>query len=160
MFLVNSDIDISYRSDHSPIKLEFNFIEQDRGSLLEDQEYIKIVKDCISDTLNQYKSENGNSYSINDQLLWETIKLMIRGKTISYASLKKKERDKLERELESKLTNLQNLSNNSEYISDIEGLERQLKEHREQKNKGIILRAKARWHVEGEKSTKYFCNLE
>jgi hypothetical protein len=25
---------------------------------------------------------------------------------------------------------------------------------------GIILRAKARWHLEGERNFKYFCNLE
>ena len=35
-----------------------------------------------------------------------------------------------------------------------------LKELREQKIKGIIIRTKAKWKVEGEKSTKYICNLE
>ena len=35
-----------------------------------------------------------------------------------------------------------------------------LKEIREKKVKGIILRAKSRWKVEGEKGSKYFCNLE
>ena len=30
--------------------------------------------------------------SINDQLLWETMKVMIRGKTISYSSYKNKEK--------------------------------------------------------------------
>ena len=28
------------------------------------------------------------------------------------------------------------------------------------KNKGIIIRSRVRWAEEGEKSTKYFCNLE
>ena len=28
------------------------------------------------------------------------------------------------------------------------------------KVKGIIVRAKSKWKVEGEKSTRYFCNLE
>lgn len=30
----------------------------------------------------------------------------------------------------------------------------------EDKTKGIIIRARARWHEHGEKSTKYFLNLE
>ena len=30
----------------------------------------------------------------------------------------------------------------------------------EEKTKGIIIRARARWHEHGEKSTKYFLNLE
>ena len=30
----------------------------------------------------------------------------------------------------------------------------------EEKVKGIIIRARARWHEHGEKSTKYFLNLE
>ena len=29
-----------------------------------------------------------------------------------------------------------------------------------EKVKGIIIRARARWHEDGEKSTKYFLNLE
>ena len=31
---------------------------------------------------------------------------------------------------------------------------------REEKINGIIMRAKAKWQVDGEKSTQYFCNLE
>jgi hypothetical protein len=31
---------------------------------------------------------------------------------------------------------------------------------REKKVNGIITRAKAKWQIEGEKSTRYFCNLE
>jgi len=30
----------------------------------------------------------------------------------------------------------------------------------EEKTNGIIVRARARWHVHGERSTKYFLNLE
>ncbi|CAG2194572.1 unnamed protein product [Mytilus edulis] len=41
-----------------------------------------------------------------------------------------------------------------------EGLELELKVIREKNVKGIITRAKARWQVEGEKGSNYFCNLE
>jgi hypothetical protein len=35
-----------------------------------------------------------------------------------------------------------------------------LKKLREEKIKGLIIRAKAKWQIEGEKSTNYFCSLE
>ena len=38
--------------------------------------------------------------------------------------------------------------------------ENNLKEIRKGKINGIILRTKARWAAQGEKVTKYFCNLE
>jgi hypothetical protein len=34
------------------------------------------------------------TFSINDQLLWEIIKMAIRGKTIAFASQKKRQREK------------------------------------------------------------------
>jgi hypothetical protein len=42
----------------------------------------------------------------------------------------------------------------------MEKTEMELKILREKKVNGIITRAKAKWQVEGEKSTRYFCNLE
>ena len=59
------------------------------NSLLHDEEYINIIKQCIVDTLSQYEVSNDDgiiTYSIDDQLLWEMLKLNIRGKTISYSS--------------------------------------------------------------------------
>jgi hypothetical protein len=40
-------------------------------------------------------------FSIDDQLFWETLKIMLCGKTISYSTFKKKERVNIEFELES-----------------------------------------------------------
>jgi hypothetical protein len=60
-------------------------------------------------------------FSIDDQLFWETIKIMLRGKTISYSTFKKKERENIEFELESKLTILyQNGGTHEEKISKLE----------------------------------------
>ena len=44
--------------------------------------------------------------------------------------------------------------------SDMKLLMKNWKPSIKKKNKGIILRARARWHGHGEKSTKYFLNLE
>lgn len=47
-------------------------------------------------------------------------------------------------------------SNNTRYHA----IREQLEAHYEKKTEGIIIRARARWHEHGEKSTKYFLNLE
>jgi hypothetical protein len=38
--------------------------------------------------------------------------------------------------------------------------ETEVKKLRDEQIKGLIIPAKAKWQVEGEKSTNYFCNLE
>jgi hypothetical protein len=94
---------LAYRSDHSPVYLTFQFTEHERGKgtwkfnncLLRDEEYIKIVKDCIAEVIGQYKTvDNENmfdsKFSIDDQLFWETLTIMLRGKTIPYSTFKKK----------------------------------------------------------------------
>jgi hypothetical protein len=43
---------------------------------------------------------------------------------------------------------------------NIDVKETELKKLRDVKIKGLIIYAKAKWQLEGEKSTNYFCNLE
>jgi hypothetical protein len=58
---------LAYRSDHSPVYLTFQFTEHERGKgtwkfnncLLRDEEYIKIVKDCIAGFNNCNLSQKG-----------------------------------------------------------------------------------------------------
>jgi hypothetical protein len=42
----------------------------------------------------------------------------------------------------------------------MEKIESAIKIIREEKVNGIIMRAKAKWQVDGGKNTQYFCNLE
>ena len=108
-----SDIGVAYMSDHSPVYLLFQLNEhvRDKGTwkfsnfLLRDEEYIQIVKECISETINQYKIENNENilevqFSIDVQLFWEILKTMLCGKNISYSSFKEMERDKIESYIE------------------------------------------------------------
>jgi hypothetical protein len=76
-FIHESNNGIAYRSDHSPVYLTFQFTEHERGKgtwkfnncLLQDEEYIKIVKDCIDKVIGQYKTEDNEiKFSIDDQL--------------------------------------------------------------------------------------------
>ena len=128
-----------------------------------DKEYINLVKECIKDVINQYKYDDCENlfearFNIDDLLLWETFKLIIRDRTISYSSFKKKERDKRENYLENTLHKLQlGQENNTQELNRVES---ELKKLREDKIMGIIMRTTAKWNVDGERSTKYFCNLE
>ena len=61
---------------------------------------MKIVKDCISEKINQYKIEDNENIlevqiSIDVQLFWEILKTILRGKAISYSSFKEMERDQI-----------------------------------------------------------------
>ena len=177
-FVVTSDIGISYRSDHSPVRIDLKFINQIRGkgtwkfnnSLLKDIDFIKKVKHDITEVISEYECDPNEdlenldkAYKIDNQLLWETIKMKIRGTAISCSSFKKKEKDKMENMLFGKLEKLNDLfalNNSDEIRLDIEKVETELKILREDKINGIIIRAKAKWQVEGEKNTRFFCNLE
>ena len=93
-------------------------------------------------------------FNIDDQLL----KLIIRGRTISYSSFKKKERDERENNLENTLQKLQlGKENNTEELNRVES---ELIKLREDTISRINMRTKAKWNVEGDRSSKYFWNLE
>ena len=107
--IVNVDTLPCYRSDHSTVVLSVKINEFKKGtrlwkfnnSLLKDLEYAKIIKECIQQTKEQYMvplysieylndSNNYVQMTISDQLFLEVLLIEIRGKTISYASVKKK----------------------------------------------------------------------
>ena len=83
----------------------------------------------------------------------------VRGKTISFASYKKKERNKLQNELEKEINTLENSAVTNPNLAQLEEKKRLLENLRKEKLQGTIIRSKALWVDEGEKPTKYFCNL-
>jgi exonuclease III len=175
----NIYIEPGYRSDHSFVVLSFNkeqFI-RDRpfwkfnNSLLKDIEYVNEIKNIILDTKKQYAlpvynfdnlSEVDNNmlfFNISDQLFFETVLLAIRGKTISYATYKKRSDNEREKDLEKGISILEN-SLDAHNIDDLEQLKLELEEIRESKIQGAAVRSRARWLLQGEKVNKYFCNME
>ena len=117
-----AEIKSGYRSDHSLITLAFTFINQPKGrgvwkfnnSLVGDIEYVNLVKKIILETKQQYcrgeYKENEDPYdlqlAINDQLVFEMLKLNIRARTIPYTAKKTREREQRERFCELELENL------------------------------------------------------
>ena len=97
-------------------------------------------------------------FTINDQLFLEMLLLEIRGKTISYSSFIKKEKDRQENQLIKEIEDMEN-SENINLIA-IENKQKALENLRKVKVQGIITRSRVRWIEEGEKPTKYFLSLE
>ena len=89
----------------------------------------------------------------------DVLLMEIRGKAISYASYKKKEKDAREKYLLKSIKDLENIIGEDKF-EQIEILKTELINIRQQKLKGHMLRSKAQYIDEGEKPTKYFCGLE
>ena len=83
----------------------------------------------------------------------------IRGKTISYSSYKKKSQDKKEVLL---MQEIKLLEENFDPTKETKLKEKQkeLIDIRQKKLEGVKVRSRARWVEDGEKVSKYFCNLE
>ena len=170
----------SYRSDHSPVVLQFKLSDFTIGrglwkfnnTLLHDIEYIQTIKEQIKKVKEQYACLAYNrdnidqidsleiQFTINDQLFLETLLTEIRGKSISFASFRKKERNKLENTLSEDIRLLENNLQTEEVLAEIEKKKSDLKILREEKMRGHFIRSKMQWTEEGEKPSKYFINLE
>ena len=177
-YVESTNIKPGYRSDHSVVELTLNLHHQPKGpglwkfnnSLLLDEKYVSEIRQCILETKEQYKENNAPEtdeslakFQIPDQLLFEMLKLEIRGKTIAYSVAKKKELNKQEDLLNQNIEKFhkqyaENPSDDNLVL--LTGAQNELQCFRERRIEGIITRAKARWHLEGEKNSKYFCNLE
>ena len=128
----------------------------------------KTSKSCMLINNVKVYEEYKNDDNVNDALLWEMIKLKIREKSMQYAAAKKAKISRKEEELEKTINALQNLVDSNRIgekekqsaLNELEDKRIQLEKIVEYKTKGAILRAKCRWHNEGEKNTKYFLNLE
>ena len=175
--IIKHFVSFGYRTDHSFIGVEINFEESNRGkgfwkfntSLLKDKEYIGIVKVEIKKTIEQYTRVTNNNErvtTLSNQMLFEMIKLNIRGVTIPYCSRLKKKRKNLEYDLEVKIRDLegqllsQNTQNYAEITSKIQKCKEDLQQIRQAAVQGMILRSKTKLYELNEKPTKFFCNLE
>ena len=99
---------------------------------------------------------------ISDRLFFETLKMEIRKATISYCAKLKRERGKLEADLNKQIINIGKRAdmNDTDRLEQINKVQDKLEQTRKLTVKGLILRSRVQWIEEGEKPTKYFANLE
>ena len=161
-FVTKLDILPSFLSDHSPFMIKIDTVaSQKRGNygwkfnstLLSDPIFKTSLKDNISNTINSYEP------NFSPHLKWELLKYEIRKFSISYSKTKAQEKNFLKIEHEKIVKNYESTVDKPHeqiYIDSKIFLENLVDE----RTKGAILRSQSQWHEEGEKSSKFFLNLE
>ena len=158
-------IQIAPHCDHSLVLLELKTnVQPPRGpgfwkfncSLLEDCDYTEKMARKIPQFIESYE------YLDDKGLLWEMVKMEIRSFTISFAKMKAKKRkdhEKILAEAErlQKLIDVQPTADNVNCYTEIRN---QLERISFDRARGACIRSKARWYEFGERSSKYFLNLE
>ena len=164
-FVCKTDILASFLSDHSPVFFTSSDSALDtygkglwkfNSSLIKNEEYVSAMKKHIMVTIKNFEKENIN----DDQILWEFLKYEIRNFTIMFtkkhAKTVRQEKEKLENELKILEDNL----NQSENLNRYNDAKFQLDNIHKKISEGIKVRSKCNWYEFGEKSSKFFLNLE
>ena len=155
-----------YKTDHSMITLRISLHSNPRRpgfwklntSLLTETDYVNQIKRTIQETQDDYKDDD----SVNPSLLWEVIKMKVREKSPRYSAKRNNQRKHRETEIEQtiarseeqidKTTDTQSSHLEEQLYEQKNKLEKMIEFH----TKGAILRSKARWYNEGEKTQNTF----
>ena len=155
----------AFSTDHSPVFCSIEACSQfEKGSglwkfnnsLLLNEEFVAKLKDFLVKT----KEELNKNSELNEQIKWELLKYKIRCFTISFSKgLAKKKR--LERDLlQSELKTLQENLHCDDSLEKYNICKTKLEKIFDHIAEGIKVRTKTLWYEEGEKSSKFFLNLE
>ena len=161
-----ADILPGLKSDHSLLELSL-FVENQpkrgRGlwklntSLLQDSDYIKLIKSTISDA----KLDLAN---LSDKHMdWDYVKCRIRTESISFSIKKNKKQHKYINSLTQRLTYLEGQISTTPSpleLEEYETINSEVEEYYEQKARGTFVRSRCKFVNEYEKPSKYFLNLE
>ena len=162
----SSDIKYGYKSDHSLIIISYIPYQSVRGKglwklnckHLKDPEYVNRIKQVISETAVINREANPN-------ILWDTIKLSIRGESIKFGARKKKLVNNEIKKIEDRNEYLYQLinqcnNNDNDILEEIELNKGKIEKLVTTKIQGAIIRSRIKWYEEGEKNSSYFFNLE
>ena len=158
----NTDVLASPLTDHLPITFlyckneETDAFRNLRTAWLKTKNMFTIWKKIISDTLNELSNEN----ILDDQVKWKYLKYHIRKYTINFSKKLAKNTNKKITDLKAKLKHFEKHYENYVDNIDYKVFRQQLDAIYEEKAKGIKIRSKCNWYELGEKSTKFFLNLE
>ena len=144
------------------------------NSLLNCEDYCEAIKKTIIDTVlthalpvyaEDFARQNINGIDINISWsnFWEVLVLNLRTTTVSFAIHKKRTRESEEKQLIKEIKEIEETVQSDPSQENIDRLElakESLEQRRKQKLEGIIVRSRAKWREQGERSTSYFLNLE
>ena len=124
--------------------------------LLADEKYVNSVTELIP-----IWAAEGRKELSDDRGVWDWIKYNIRAHAGWHARKRSDERKgKKELSLQYELNKAKQANPSDSLTSRCHEARENLEAFYEEKTKGITIRARDHWHEHGEKSTKYFLNLE
>ena len=169
----SSNIISGISSDHSIVTAKISTDVQARGRgywkcncsyLRHDSEFIDFIKSKII----EFKNIHSQSPA-NPNIIWDSLKCFITGHCIEYTSRKKKERNQNKSDLHNKINevrkNISEFDVNSDVklddlVEQLKTLEGELNNIIDHETAGLVVRSRIRWTEYGEKSSRFFCNLE
>ena len=182
--VLSSSILPGYRSDHSIVTVHLRTPQKKRGpgvwkfnsSLLKDEQYEKVIKELVTDTVRQYAIPIYRSdfvadrthfdeiqFTITSHLFYETLIMLLRGETVRFSKRKARMVREEEGNISAEISRIrEELTNNPnpEKLQCLEEAQQRLEDIRRPKIEGLITRSRVNWYEEGEKCTKYFLSLE
>ena len=124
--------------------------------MLQNGEYIAELEIFIQEHLQYLNS----STDFCDQVKWEYLKYEIRAFTINFSKRLSKTKKVEQIKLENEIKNLEQNLNSPEKLQQYDSCKVRLEEIYENIAEGIKVRSRCQWYEDGEKSTKFFLNLE
>lgn len=161
-YVTNIDILPSFLSDHSPVLVKIDTLSNMRrgnyawkfnSSLLSDPLFIATQTDNIISTINSF------DHNFDPHIKWELLKYEMRKSCISFAKNKNRANNILKNHHENickKYESTDDKPDETTYVASKLFLDN-LIDHR---THAAMLRSKCQWHEHGEKSSKFFLNLE
>ena len=106
------------------------------------------------------RNELNTNTSLGNQLKWELLRYEIRRFIISYCKQSTKKDIRERKYLKNKLKNLENILDNYHNSESYHNIKDKIEEIYEKKAKGARIRKKCLWYEDGEKSSKFFLNMQ
>ena len=152
-------------TDHSPLFCSFlNLTNISRGrglwkfnnSLISNTNFVDEMKTLIQKVIFGFE----NDTYLTDQVKWELLKYEIRKFAINFSKKLAQNSRKLQRDLETKIKKLEQNIINEDKFNEYKTAKDELENFYDNIATGVKIRSKCNWYQYGEKSTKYFLNLE
>lgn len=152
-------------TDHSALLIRFYPLAADKygpsfwkfnTSLLKDKKFTEKMQNVIAQTKRDFNNANPN-------VLWEMLKYEIRKLSIAYSKMKARNRKNTMKELEEEIEEIENKENwylKDSLVNQHAAVKAKLNDYHTHITEGLLLRSKALWIEQGEKSNKFFLNLE
>ena len=171
----NTNIICGVKSDHSIVKCKFSTDEPPKGKgywklnchyLHHDADFVNFIKSKIDEFKDVHKDSSSDPH-----VIWDAFKCTITGHCIQYCSRKKSEREKAKQDLIEEIEKVKvKISDSStvngidaeitDLINTLSSLEEKYNTVLDYETAFLIVRSHMKWAEHGEKSSKYFCNLE